>query len=101
MLQEVRRATVVVVNPEHVAVALAYEREGSGAPRIIAKGERLIAQEIVRLARESGVPVVRNVPLAQALSRLELGEEVPEELYEAVAEVLHFVYRLEGERRGG
>jgi flagellar biosynthetic protein FlhB len=99
MLQEVRRATVVVVNPEHVAVALVYEREGSGAPRVVAKGERRVAQEIVRIARESGVPVVRNVPLAQALNRLELGEEIPEELYEAVAEVLHFVYRLAEGRR--
>lgn len=95
MLQDVRRATVVIVNPEHVAVALVYEKEGEGAPRVVAKGENVLAARIIDIAREAGVPVIRNVPLAHALLRLELGEEIPEELYEAVAEILKFVYRLE------
>jgi flagellar biosynthetic protein FlhB len=94
MLQDVRKATVVIVNPEHIAVALVYEKGGDGAPRVVASGERILAQEIIQIAREAGVPVVRNVPLAHALSRLELGDEIPEDLYEAVAEVLDFVFRL-------
>jgi flagellar biosynthetic protein FlhB len=97
MLEDVRKATVIVVNPEHIAVALVYEKDGEGAPRVVAKGERVLAQQILEIAREAGVPVVRNVPLAHALHRLEIGEEIPEELYEAVAEVLQFVYRLSEE----
>ena len=101
MLADVRRAKVVVVNPEHIAVALTYDdEEGSDtAPRIIAKGEEWLAHEIIAVAREAGVPVVRNVPLAQALNRLELGEEIPEALYEAAAEVLQFVASLAEGRR--
>lgn len=102
MLADVRRAKVVVVNPEHIAVALTYEDEegADAAPRVVAKGEEWLAREIIAVAREAGVPVVRNVPLAQALNRLELGEEIPEALYEAVAEVLQFVASLaEGQPR--
>lgn len=94
MLQDVRRAKVVVVNPEHLAVALVYEDGEEGAPRIVAKGADLLAQQIIEIAKEAGIPVLRNVPLAHALHRLELGAEIPEELYEAVAEVLQFVATL-------
>jgi flagellar biosynthesis protein FlhB len=93
-MSKVKKATVVVVNPTRIAVAIFYDKEKGGAPEIVAKGERLIADQIRELAKEAGVPIMRNVTLAQALNRLEIGDQVPEELYEAVAEVLNFVYKM-------
>jgi flagellar biosynthetic protein FlhB len=90
----VKGANVVVTNPEHIAVALRYDAEGKNAPTVVAKGERLWAEKIKEAARKYGIPIVRNVPLAQALNKLEMDDEIPEELYEAVAEVLNFVYEL-------
>ncbi len=92
--QNVANADAVVVNPAHVAVAIKYDREKGGAPRIVAKGMRKNAETIKEIARQAGVPILRNVPLAQALHKLDLEEEIPEELYEAVAEVLNFVFEL-------
>jgi flagellar biosynthesis protein FlhB len=91
ILEEVRRATCVIVNPEHLAVALRYVEGESDAPQVIAKGERLVAARIVEIARQAGVPILRDVPLARALFSLEVGEEIPEALYEAVAEVLRLL----------
>lgn len=94
MMRQVPKADVVVTNPIHYAVALRYE-PGMEAPVVIAKGERLIAQQIKKIAREHGVPLVENVALAQALYKsCAVGQLVPPELYKAVAEVLAFVYRL-------
>jgi flagellar biosynthetic protein FlhB len=93
-MQNVRKADVVVTNPEHVAVALRYDREQDGAPKILCKGVDTRAAAIRELAKEAGIPMMRNVPLAHSLLRLEVGDEVPEELYDAVAEVLNFVYSL-------
>lgn len=98
-MSKVKKATVVVVNPTRIAVALFYDKEKGGAPEIVAKGERLIADQIRELAKEAGVPIMRNISLAQALNRLEIGDAVPEELYEAVAEVLNFVYKMGQHRR--
>ena len=92
--QNVANADAVVVNPAHIAVAIKYDKEKGGAPKVVAKGMRKHAEAIKEIARENGVPILRNVPLAQALHKLDLEEEVPEELYEAVAEVLNFVYEL-------
>ena len=83
-----------------MAIAIKYDREKDGAPRVIAKGMRLKAEKIRELARASDVPLLRNVPLAHALLRIEVNHEVPEELYDAVAEVLNFVYQLQAERSG-
>jgi flagellar biosynthetic protein FlhB/flagellar biosynthesis protein len=80
-----------------IAVALKYDKEADGAPRVVAKGLRQRAEQILALAKEAGVPILRNVPLANALHRVEVGEEIPEELYDAVAEVLQFVYSLGAE----
>lgn len=92
----VSRATVVVVNPTHVAVALRHDRAGEDAPRVVAKGSGLAAARIRSAARRAGVPIVRDVPLARALHRLaEVGDEIPEELYEAAAAVLAHLYGLE------
>ena len=94
MMQEVPKADVIVTNPTHFAVALSYE-QGMKAPLVVAKGADLVAQKIKRIAKENRVPIVENKPLARALySTVEIGDAVPENLYQAVAEVLAYVYRL-------
>ncbi|MBE3598008.1 MAG: flagellar biosynthesis protein FlhB [Limnochordaceae bacterium] len=95
MMQQVPRASVVVTNPTHVAVALAYEPDRMEAPEVVAKGQDWLAQRIVQTAREHGVPVVENPPLAWSLwDTAEVGQAIPPDLYRAVAEVLAYVYRL-------
>lgn len=93
-MEAVKRADVVVTNPDHVAVALKYDREHDAAPRVLAKGLNLKAEKIRELAKAADVPLLRNVPLAHTLLRVEVNQEIPEELYDAVAEVLNFVYQL-------
>ncbi|MBD3169302.1 MAG: flagellar biosynthesis protein FlhB [candidate division Zixibacteria bacterium] len=95
MLNDVQTADVVVTNPTHIAVALKYDTEKMNAPVVVAKGQRLIAEKIKEVAKKFKVPVVENKPLAQALFKYaEVGMEIPENLYKAVAEVLAYVYRL-------
>ncbi len=89
VLESVRDADVLVVNPTHLAVALKYDAEGElDAPEIVAKGQEDLAQRMIRVAEAEGVPVMRDVPLARALFELEVGVEIPERLYEAVAVIL-------------
>jgi flagellar biosynthetic protein FlhB len=93
----------VVTNPTHFAVALRYERDQEGAagraPRVVAKGVDRVAQRIKEVAREAGVPLFEDRLLARALhAEVELGDEIPERLYQAVAGVLSWVYRMRGER---
>jgi flagellar biosynthesis protein FlhB len=92
--KRVPQANAVVVNPTHLAVALQYDETSMNAPQIVAKGEMLMAQRIVRIAKRHNVPVIQNVPLARSLFPLELDEEVPEELYQAVAEILKLAAEL-------
>jgi flagellar biosynthesis protein FlhB len=94
-VEEVRKADFVVVNPEHIAVALRYDPDGDAAPVVVAKGERLVAERIKQIAREAGVPIFRDVGLARALAELAEGGEIPAELYEAVAEILRVVQGLQ------
>ena len=94
----VKNADAVVVNPAHIAVAIKYDADQSQAPKVVAKGMRIHAEKIKELAKQYGVPILRNVPLAQALHKLDIDEEIPEELYEAVAEVLSFVYKIKEEQ---
>lgn len=94
MLAAVPKATVVVTNPTHYAVALSYDRARGGAPRVVAKGVDSLAERIRAVAREHTVPLVANPPLARALHRLELDTEIPAEHYKAVAEIISFVWRL-------
>lgn len=105
MLGAVRTADVVVTNPTHVAVALKYDVTVSGAPIVVAMGERKLAERIKLIARQAGVPCVENRPLARALlSTGRVGQMIPPALYAAVAEVLAFVYRHRsstGRGRGG
>ncbi|HLM03259.1 MAG TPA: type III secretion system export apparatus subunit SctU [Pyrinomonadaceae bacterium] len=98
MALAVREADVVVTNPTHLAVALKYDRGESEAPVITAKGADLMAAQIRQLASEAGVPMRRDVPLARALYEFDADDEIPEELYEAVAVVLQWVYTLAEER---
>jgi flagellar biosynthesis protein FlhB len=95
MVADVRSADFVVVNPEHIAVALRYDEDGGGAPVVVARGERLVAARIKEVARRAGVPIFRNVGLARSLRELVEGDEIPVALYEAVAELLRAVYALE------
>lgn len=101
MLADVPKADVVVTNPTHFAVALQYESGRMAAPVVVAKGQDYLAQKIKDIAREAGVAIVENKALARSLfSAVEVGEPVPAELYQAVAEVLAFVYRLKGKKGG-
>lgn len=94
MLAAVPTATVVITNPTHFAVALTYER-GQAAPEVVAKGADHLAARIRALAREHGVPIVENPPLARSIyGRAEVGDRIPAELFEAVAEVLAYLIRL-------
>jgi flagellar biosynthetic protein FlhB len=95
MMAEVPRADVVITNPTHYAVALAYNPEKKAAPEVLAKGRGLLAQKIREIAEEHGVPLVENPTLAQTLYRTcEVGDIIPPDLYRAVAEVLAYVYKL-------
>jgi flagellar biosynthetic protein FlhB len=98
MMAAVPRATVVVTNPTHYAVALVYERGGRGAPRLVAKGADELAARIRELAREHRVPLVANPPLAQALYRIDIDTEIPAEHFKAVAEIIAYVWRLRSRR---
>lgn len=100
MIHDVAQADVVVTNPTHFSVALAYLQNDMGAPKVVAKGRGYVALRIREEARKHGVPLVENKPLAQVLYKtVEVGREVPETLYQAVAEVLAYVYRLRSGRR--
>ena len=80
-----------------IAVAIKYDKEADQAPKVIAKGLHFKAEKIKEIAKQYGVPIMKNVPLANALFRIDVGQDVPEELYDAVAEVLNFVYALQQE----
>jgi flagellar biosynthesis protein FlhB len=100
MMKKVPQAEVVITNPTHFAVALEYRRDSMHAPRVVAKGAALIAQRIKEIARENNVPVVENPPVARALySAVEIDQEVPPELYVAVAEVFAFIYNMKAKRQ--
>lgn len=95
MMAEVPKADVVITNPTQLAVALKYDALAMKAPRVLAKGAGVVAAKIKEIAKEHGVPVVEDKPLAQALYReVEIGESIPENLFQAVAEILAYVYNL-------
>jgi flagellar biosynthetic protein FlhB len=94
MMERIKDADVIVTNPTHFAVALEYKPELMGAPRVIAKGQDFVAQKIKQIGRDNDIPLVENVPLARALYRsVEIDQEIPTDLFKAVAEILAFVYR--------
>jgi flagellar biosynthesis protein FlhB len=102
MMAEIPKADVIITNPTHYSVALKYEEGKMGAPRLVAKGAHLLALKIRELGQEHQVPVLEAPPLARALyHHAELGDEIPQPLYNAVAEVLAYVYQLRRHREGG
>ena len=96
MMAEVPKADVVITNPTHLSVAIAYRRGEMDAPQVVAKGADNVAMRIREIARENKVPLVENVPVARALYKIPLGGTIPEELFQAVAEILAYVYNLKG-----
>jgi len=97
MMKELPKADVVITNPTHYAVAIRYEPSEVDAPVVIAKGEGYLAQRIKDVARENSIHIVENKPLARMLyHNVDIGQVIPPELYQAVAEVLAFVYHLQG-----
>jgi flagellar biosynthetic protein FlhB len=96
MMAAIPKAAVIITNPTHYAVALAYDETSQAAPRVVAKGTEAVAARIRAVAEEAGVPLVSNPPLARALFKLELETEIPAEHYQAVAEIIAYVWRLRG-----
>jgi flagellar biosynthetic protein FlhB len=98
MMAEVPKADVVITNPTRLAVALSYEQRSMEAPEISAKGRGKVAERIREIAMENDVPIVENKPVAQGLYSLEVGDAIPESMFKAVAEILAYVYSLQGAR---
>ncbi len=99
MMQSLPSADVVITNPTHYAVAIKYDSQKNSAPIVVAKGEDFLAQKIRETAKEHHIEIVENKPLARMLyANVDVGQEVPPELYQAVAEVLAFVYSLRENR---
>ena len=101
MMANVPKATVVITNPTHLAVAIEYQ-DGMKAPRVLAKGPYRVAERIVKIAKENHIPVIQNIPLARAIYKtIEIGQEISPDLYLAMAEVLAYVYKLRGKIPAG
>jgi flagellar biosynthetic protein FlhB len=95
MMTEVPKADVIITNPTHLALALAYDNETMSAPTVIAKGAGVIAGKIKEVAREHNIPIIEDKPLAQALYKaVGINEQIPDNLFQAVAEILAYVYGL-------
>jgi len=102
MMSKVPKADVIVTNPTHLAVAIQYDEGKMAAPVCVAKGAGFIAEKIRTAAAAAGVPIVENKPVAQLLYRkVEVGSPIPVELYQAVAEILAYVYRIKGKKLAG
>ncbi len=101
MMAEVPKAEVVITNPTHIAVALAYKLDKDLAPYVVAKGAGVIAEKIKEVARDHSIPIVENKELARYLFlKVEIGEYIPKEVYRAVAKILAYIYNLKGEKVG-
>lgn len=99
MMEKVPQADVIITNPTHLAVAIQYDASTMNAPRVVAKGADRVAYKIIEIARSHDVPIVQNIPVARALYRkVDIDEEIPPELYAALAEVLAYVYLLRSDR---
>ena len=99
MMQEVPTADVVITNPTHYAIALKYDVPKMEAPKVVAKGKDLIAQKIKEIAKENNVPIIENPPLVRALfEAVEIGQYIPEKYFQAIAEVLAYVYNLKNKK---
>ncbi len=95
MMNDVPKADVIITNPTHIAIALQYDPQNMVSPKIVAKGAGLIAEKIKAIAREHNIPIMENKPLARTIFKtLKIGQQIPRELFTAVAQVLSYVYRL-------
>ena len=102
MMKDVPKATAVIVNPTHYAVAIRYQVETMAAPLVIAKGKNYLALRIKQKAMDHTVPIIENPPLARALYQaVEVGQEIPPHLYRAVAEILAYIFKLMNGRLPG
>jgi flagellar biosynthesis protein FlhB len=100
MMSAVPTSDVIITNPTHYSIALKYDGDKMQAPKIVAKGQDLIAMKIREVAKENNIPLVENPPLAQALyANVEIDQEIPIEHYKAVAEIISYVYRLKGKTK--
>jgi flagellar biosynthetic protein FlhB len=100
LAKDVPTADVIITNPTHFAIALKYDAATMHAPKVVAKGQDLLAQKIREIAIAHGIPIIERKPLARALYRLvEVGKEIPEQFYSAIAEILAYVYELSGKLR--
>lgn len=100
MLQDVPTADVVITNPTHFAVALKYEMGTTAAPKVVAKGKDLLAQKIKKIAKDNDVPLHEDVQLARALYKAcEVGQEIPDNLFKAVAQILAYIFKLKEEKK--
>jgi len=100
MMEDVKTATALIVNPTHYAVAIRYHHESMPAPQVVAKGKNYLAARIRAVAMEHQVPLIENPPLAQALYKsVAVGQHIPPHLYRAVAEILAYIFRLMGTKR--
>lgn len=98
MMDDVPKADVIITNPTHLAIALKYDPTKMAAPEIVAKGAENVAFKIREIAKEKGIPIIENKPLARALFKVKIGKAVPEELFKAVADVLVYVGELQAEK---
>jgi flagellar biosynthetic protein FliR/FlhB len=95
MMSSVADATVVITNPTHLAIAIKYEDGSMEAPKVVAKGADLVALKIKEIAKENNVPIMENKPLARLIyAEVEIDQEIPHDMYQAVAEVLAMVFKL-------
>lgn len=100
MMQEVPKADVIITNPTHFAVAIKYDAKEMAAPRVVAKGTDYVALRMKEIGKEHGIVLMENKPLARALhSQVEIGQAIPADLFQAVAEVLAYVYKLKGKAK--
>jgi len=101
MMDQVPQASVVVTNPTHLAIALLYDPEKNDAPLVVAKGKDLLALRIKKIAEENDVPLYEDKPLARAMyDMVEVGSPIPGEFFEAVAQIIAYVYKLKGKKAG-
>jgi len=99
MMAAVKKADVIITNPTHIAIALMYDKDKMIAPKVVAKGADFMAEKIKKIAAEAGIPMVENVPLARAIFKsVKLGQIIPKNLFQAVAEVLAYVYKLKNKK---
>ena len=100
MMESIPDATVVVTNPTHLAIAIKYQDGEMSAPKVVAKGADLIALKIKEKAKENNIPIMENKPLARLLyEKVDLDQEIPQDMYQAVAEILAMVYNLNDKKK--